>query len=111
MTCTATLPVTGTGITRTNIATVTATPVLDSEGEVSATDDAVVKVPAPVVTPRPTPRITPPPTSTLDEGGAQGGPGSGLLLVLLGIAGLMLVLGYLMPAPARARNRRRNRKG
>ena len=55
MTCTATLPVTGTGITRTNIATVTATPVLDTEAEVSATDDAVVKVPAPVVTPRPTP--------------------------------------------------------
>ena len=56
MTCTATLPVTGTGITRTNVATVTATPDLDYEAEVSATDDAVVKVPAPVVTPRPTPR-------------------------------------------------------
>ena len=63
-----------------------------------------------MVTPRPTPRITPPPTYTLDEG-VQASAGNGLLLVLLGIAGLMLVLGYLVPAPARARNRRRNRKG
>ena len=110
MTCTATIPVTGKGITRTNVATVTAVPLVDSETEVSATDDAVVKVPAPVVTPRPTPRITPPPTNTLDEG-VQASSGNGLLLVLLGIAGLMLVLGYLVPEPARARNRRRNRKG
>jgi uncharacterized repeat protein (TIGR01451 family) len=109
MTCTVSLPVTGTGITRTNVAVVTAHPQLDTESTVSAHDDAVVKVPAPVVTPRPTPKITPPPTSTLDEG-TQSSGGTGLLLVLLGIAGLMLVLGYLMPAPARARSRRRNRR-
>ena len=109
MTCTADIPVTGTGITRTNVATVTAHPVLDEESTVSATDDAVVKVPAPVITPRPTPRITPPPTSTLDEG-TQSSGGTGLLLVLLGIAGLTLVLGYAMPAPAKARSRRRNRR-
>ena len=48
MTCTASIPVHGTGITRTNVATVTAVPVLDTESTVSATDDAVVKVPAPV---------------------------------------------------------------
>ena len=53
MTCTATLPV-GYG-QRTNIATVTATPVLEPEGEVTATDDAVVNVPEPEVTPTPTP--------------------------------------------------------
>jgi hypothetical protein len=109
MTCTADIPVTGKGITRTNVATVTAVPVLDSESTVSATDDAVVKVPAPVITPRPTPKITPPPTSTLDEG-TQSSGGTGLLLVLLGTAGLMLVLGYVMPAPAKARSRRRNRR-
>jgi uncharacterized repeat protein (TIGR01451 family) len=110
MDCSATLAVTGTGITRTNVAVVTAHPELDSESTVSAHDDAVVKVPAPVVTPRPTPKITPPPTSTLDEG-TQSSGGTGLLLVLLGIAGLMLVLGYVMPAPAKARSRRRNRRG
>ncbi len=110
VTCTATLAVTGTGITRTNVAVVTAHPELDSESTVTAHDDAVVKVPAPVVTPRPTPRITPPPTSTLDEG-TQSSGGTGLLLVLLGITGLMLVLGYVMPAPAKARSRRRNGRG
>jgi uncharacterized repeat protein (TIGR01451 family) len=106
MTCTADIPVKGTGITRTNIATVSAVPVLDSESTVSATDDAVVKVPAPIVTPR----ITPPPTSTIDEG-TQSSGGNGLLLILLGTAGLMLVLGYVMPTPAKARSRQRSRRG
>jgi uncharacterized repeat protein (TIGR01451 family)/fimbrial isopeptide formation D2 family protein len=47
MTCTALIPV-GFGV-RTNIAVVTATPVLDVEGEVSASDDAVVRVPQLVI--------------------------------------------------------------
>ena len=109
MTCTATLPVTY-GL-RVNVAVVTANPEIAPEGEVSATDDAVVRVPEPVVTPtpRPTPKITPPPTSTLDSNGTPNGAGTGLLLVLLSIAGTMLALGYLIPSPAHAR--RRNRRG
>ncbi len=48
MTCTASLSV-GVGV-RTNIATVTANPVLENEGQVSATDDAVVRVPQLTIT-------------------------------------------------------------
>jgi uncharacterized repeat protein (TIGR01451 family) len=109
MTCTSTLPVTY-GL-RTNIAVVTANPEIAPQEEVSATDDAVVRVLEPVVTPtpRPTPKITPPPTSTLDSNGTSNGAGTGLLLVLLSLAGTMLALGYLIPSPAHAR--RRNRRG
>jgi hypothetical protein len=110
MTCTATLPV-AYG-TRTNIATVTANPAIDRESQVSDTDDAVVFVPEPVVTPTPhptrTPRITPPPTSTLDHE-IPSSTGNGLLPVLLALAGIMLAFGYLVPSPARSR--RRNRRG
>jgi uncharacterized repeat protein (TIGR01451 family) len=110
MTCTATLPV-GIGL-RVNIATVTANPVLDPEGKVSDTDDAVVRVPEPEVTPTPTPSgtvedLTLPPTSTVD-GGTTGTAGNGLLFILISLAGLILAAGYLVPAPARAR-RRNNR--
>ena len=105
MTCTATLPV-GIGL-RTNVATVTADPVLESEGEVGDTDDAVVRVLEPEVTPTPTPSLTLPPTSTI-SGGPTGTDGNGLFLILIGLAGLMLAAGYLVPAPARAR-RRNNR--
>ena len=48
MTCTTTLPV-DFGV-RTNVATVTANPVLDVEGKVSDTDDAVVRVPQLLIT-------------------------------------------------------------
>ena len=48
MTCTTTLPV-DFGV-RTNVATVTANPVLDVEGQVSDTDDAVVRVPQLTIT-------------------------------------------------------------
>ena len=102
MTCNATLPV-GIGL-RINIATVTANPVLESEGEVSDADDAVVRVPEPEVTPTPTPSLTLPPTSTVD-GDASGTAGNGLFIILLFLAGLMLTAGYLVPAPARARRR------
>ncbi len=107
MTCTATLPVTY-GL-RTNIAEVTAVPVLAPEEEVSDTDDAVVQVPQPEKTPRPTPKITPPPTSSLDATETPTSAANGLLLVLLSLAGSMLAIGYLIPSPARSR--RRNRRG
>jgi uncharacterized repeat protein (TIGR01451 family) len=107
MTCTATLPVTF-GL-RTNIAVVTAVPVLEPQGEVTDTDDAVVRVPQPEVTPRPTPKLTPPPTSSLQTPQEPTSTGPGLLLVLLALAGTMLAVGYLIPAPARSR--RRNDRG
>jgi uncharacterized repeat protein (TIGR01451 family) len=111
MTCTATLPV-AVGL-RTNIAVVTASPDIAPEAEVTDSDDAVVRVPEPEVTPTPrptrTPRITPPPTSTVDATATPISAGTGLLLVLLSLAGIMLALGYLVPSPARAR--RRNRRG
>ena len=99
------LPV-GIGL-RINIATVTANPVLEPEGKVGDTDDAVVRVPEPEVTPTPTPSLTLPPTSTVD-GGTSGTDGNGLLLILVGLAALTLSTRYLVPAPARAR-RRNNR--
>ncbi len=52
--------------------------------------------------------FTPPPTSTSTTNPAGDGS-SGMLLVLLAIAGLVTVLGVLTPAPARAR--RRSRRG
>jgi hypothetical protein len=52
--------------------------------------------------------FTPPPTSTITTNPAGDGS-SGMLLVLLAIAGLVTVLGVLTPAPARAR--RRSRRG
>ena len=105
MTCTATLPV-GYG-THTNTATVTTHPVVDQEGTVSATDNAVVFVPQPEVTPTPTPKLTLPPTSTVDAANPTSQSGSGLLLLLVAIAGITLLAGYLVPAPARSRRRNR----
>jgi uncharacterized repeat protein (TIGR01451 family) len=93
--------------TRTNIAKVTAHPVLEPEGTVSATDDAVVFVPEPEVTPTPTPKLTLPPTSTIDGSSTTSQSGNGLLMILVVVGGLMLVLGLLVPAPARARKRTR----
>jgi uncharacterized repeat protein (TIGR01451 family) len=107
MVCTATLPV-DVG-RRTNVAVVTAHPVIEPEAEVSDTDDAVVVVPEPEETPTPSgsvKQLTPPATSTVDEG-PRTTPGSGLLLVLAGLATLVLTAGYLVPARARADRRHR----
>jgi uncharacterized repeat protein (TIGR01451 family) len=54
------------------------------------------------------PKLTLPPTSTLDT--PQGGTsntGFSLMLVLLGLAGFVLILGFVTPVPARARRRDR----
>ncbi|HJW76618.1 MAG TPA: DUF11 domain-containing protein, partial [Thermoleophilia bacterium] len=68
------------------------------------TADVFVSKPEPEITP--TPRITPPPTSAIDQG-SESPAGSGLLLLLVAIAGLMLGAGVLAPSPARARRRNR----
>jgi uncharacterized repeat protein (TIGR01451 family) len=53
--------------------------------------------------------LTPPPTSTLTPQDATSNPGFALMLILLGVAGLSLGIGFVTPAPARAR--RRDRRG
>jgi hypothetical protein len=55
-----------------------------------------------------TPKPTLPPTSTLDGQGPSN-PGGNLGLILLSLFGLIAVLGFTTPLPARIR--RRNRRG
>jgi uncharacterized repeat protein (TIGR01451 family) len=49
--------------------------------------------------------LTPPPTDTFTPQTATSNPGFSLMLVLLGIAGLTLGIGFVTPAPARVRRR------
>ncbi len=51
--------------------------------------------------------LTPPPTSTLTPETGTSNPGFALMLVLLGIAGLALAIGFVTPVPARVRRRDR----
>jgi uncharacterized repeat protein (TIGR01451 family) len=53
--------------------------------------------------------LTPPPTDTLAPQTATSNPGQTLMLILLGVAGLALGVGFLTPVPERARRRDRNR--
>jgi uncharacterized repeat protein (TIGR01451 family) len=49
--------------------------------------------------------LTPPPTSTLSPETGTSSPGFGLMLVLLGLAGLALGVGFITPVPERVRRR------
>ncbi|MEA2537370.1 MAG: hypothetical protein QOF11_1604, partial [Chloroflexota bacterium] len=49
------------------------------------------------------PRTTLPPTDTLD--GSDGGPGSGLTIVLLALLGIAVAIGLLSPTSNRSRRR------
>jgi len=80
---------------------------IDSDETTPDDDDAKVVVPGEVLVITPTPRITPPPTDLAPA--APANPGFGLMLALLGLAGLTLAVGFLTPAPARARRRRDRR--
>ena len=51
--------------------------------------------------------LTPPPTSTLTPQNGTSNPGFALMLILLGVAGLTLGIGFITPAPARVRRRDR----
>ncbi len=51
--------------------------------------------------------LTPPPTSTLTPETGTSNPGFALMLVLLGIAGLALGIGFVTPVPTRVRRRDR----
>ena len=51
--------------------------------------------------------LTPPPTSTITPETGTSTPGFGLMLVLLGLAGLALGVGFITPVPERVRRRDR----
>ena len=53
--------------------------------------------------------VTPPPTDTLTPETGTSNPGFALMLILLGVAGFTLGIGFVTPAPERVR--RRNRLG
>jgi uncharacterized repeat protein (TIGR01451 family) len=53
--------------------------------------------------------VTPPPTDTFTPQTSSSNPGFALMLILLGVAGLTLGIGFITPTPARVR--RRNRLG
>ena len=71
--------------------------------ELSDSDTASVAVLAPPL------ELTPPPTNTLTPETGTSNPGFALMLILLGVAGLALGIGFVTPAPQRVR--RRNRLG
>jgi uncharacterized repeat protein (TIGR01451 family) len=76
---------------------------IDSDETGPDSDTASVAVLAPPL------ELTPPPTSTLTPESAPSNPGFTLMLMLLGMAGLALGIGFVTPAPERVR--RRNRLG
>jgi uncharacterized repeat protein (TIGR01451 family) len=84
----------------TNVASI----VSDQTAPASASRD--VAIPGAVLAATATPRVTPPPTDAIyvPEGS---GTGNNLLLVLLALAAFGLVLGFVTPKPARARQRNR----
>jgi uncharacterized repeat protein (TIGR01451 family) len=78
---------------------------IDSDETAPDTDTASVAVLAPPEQAT----ATPPATSTLTPESAPSNPGFALMLILLGVAGLTLGIGFVTPAPERVR--RRNRLG
>jgi uncharacterized repeat protein (TIGR01451 family) len=77
------------------------TAAIDSDETERDTDTASVAVlPAPEA-------LTPPPTSTLSPESGTSSPGFALMLVLLGLAGLGLGVGFITPVPERVRRRDR----
>ena len=83
---------------------------IDSDETAPDSDTADVAVLTPPLAVTGTPRITLPPTDTAftPEKGTSN-PGFTLMLILLGLAGLALSIGYVTPAPERVR--RRDRQG
>jgi len=69
--------------------------------ELTDSDTAAVAVLAPPE------ELTPPPTDTFAPQTGTSNPGFALMLILLGVAGLTLGIGFITPAPARVRRRDR----
>ncbi|MBA2717642.1 MAG: hypothetical protein H0U52_00170 [Chloroflexi bacterium] len=74
---------------------------IDSDQTPPDSDTTPVAVLAPPL------ELTPPPTSTLTPQSGTGNPGFGLMLILIGVAGLVLGIGFVTPVPARVRRRDR----
>jgi uncharacterized repeat protein (TIGR01451 family) len=83
---------------------------IDSDETNQDQDDAQVLVAPPPLQATATPRITLPPTDALGTESRRGGSvGFSLMLVLLGLAGFALAVGFITPAHERIR--RRSRRG
>jgi uncharacterized repeat protein (TIGR01451 family) len=115
----ATLPNPASGSVTYNVTVLTAAPeqpqpltntaTIDSAQTAPDSDTAQVAVVAPPLAATGTPRITPPPTDAFTSGTAPSNPGFTLMLILLGLAGLAISIGFVTPTPERVR--RRDRRG
>ncbi|HET7702272.1 MAG TPA: hypothetical protein VFK35_02655, partial [Candidatus Limnocylindrales bacterium] len=74
---------------------------IDSDQTPPDSDTASVAVLAPPL------ELTPPPTSTITPQTGTSNPGFALMLILLGVAGLTLGIGFVTPVPASVRRRER----
>jgi uncharacterized repeat protein (TIGR01451 family) len=77
------------------------TATIDSDQTAPVSDTASVAVLPPPEA------LTPPPTDTFTPQSGTSNPGFALMLILLGVAGLSLAIGFMTPAPARVRRRDR----
>ena len=115
----ATLPNPASGTVTYNVTVLTAAPeqpqplkntaTIDSDQTAPASATAQVAVLAPPLAATGTPRITPPPTDAFTPETTASNPGFTLMLVLLGLAGLAISIGFVTPTPERVR--RRDRRG
>ena len=85
------------------------TATIDSDQTAPDSDTAVVAVLAPPLAATGTPAITLPPTDTITSDEVSSNPGQALMLILLGLAGLAVTIGFTTPVPERVR--RRDRQG
>ena len=82
---------------------------IDSAQTLPDVDDSDVYVPTVVAGATATPRITLPPTDTIaTDTPAPSSPGFALMLVLLFLATITLVVGFVTPVPVSVRSRRRS---
>ena len=80
---------------------------IDSDQTDPDSDDSEVYVPTTPAAATGTPQITLPPTDTLDGQQSQGNTGFSLMLILLALAAVVLVIGFVTPVPASVRERAR----
>ena len=87
----------------------TNTATIDSNETEPDTDTAQVAVLPPPLAATGTPRITLPPTDTFTPETGTSNTGFSLMLILLGLAGFAVTIGFITPVPQRVR--RRDRQG
>ena len=81
--------------------------VIDSEETEPDDDDSEVFVPTVPLEATGTPKITLPPTDTLATPQGTSNPGFSLMLILLALAAVVVVVGFVTPVPASVRERSR----